>query len=138
LPYYFTGLKLYDMLAGRANLKPSRLINRDSAVERFPMLKHEGLRGAVEYHDGQFDDARMNVALVLTAALHGAVALNYAVVEERTKGAGRITGAVVRDDLAETYAGQERYEVRARVVVNATGPFVDTLRQLDEPGIPDI
>ena len=68
LPYYFTGLKLYDMLAGKANLQASRLINRSDASERFPMLKREGLRGAVEYHDGQFDDARMNVALALTAA----------------------------------------------------------------------
>ncbi len=138
LPYYFTGLKLYDMLAGRANLRRSRLVNRDRALERFPMLRHEGLRGAVEYHDGQFDDARMNVALVLTAAEHGATVLNYAVVEELVKLDGRVRGAVVRDDLAEAYAGQERYEVRADVVINATGPFVDAVRRLDDPDAPDI
>src|SRR5690606_27368818 len=77
LPYYFTGLKLYDMLAGKANLESSRLIGKGAAVKRFPMLRHKGLRGAVEYHDGQFDDARMNVAIALTAAENGAVVLNH-------------------------------------------------------------
>ncbi len=138
LPYYYTGLKLYDMLAGRANLRPSRLVNRDQALERFPMLRHEGLRGAVEYHDGQFDDARMNVALVLTAAEHGATVLNYAVVEELVKENGKVRGAVVRDDLAEATGGLERFEVSAKVVVNATGPFVDALRRLDDPDTPEV
>lgn len=138
LPYYFTGLKLYDMLAGRANLSPSRLINRDQATERFPMLKKEGLRGAVEYHDGQFDDARMNVALVLTAEQHGAAVVNYANVEELVKIDGLVRGAVVRDELAAEDGGQELHEVRATVVVNATGPFVDTVRHMDEPSAPEI
>jgi len=131
LPYYFTGLKLYDMLAGRANLQPSRLVNRDQAVERFPMLKHDGLKGAVEYHDGQFDDARMNVTLALTAAREGATVVNYAAVTELTKEGGRVTGAVARGSLPGD-GGQ--VEVRARVVINATGPFVDEVRRLDDPG----
>ncbi|MFA5569495.1 MAG: FAD-dependent oxidoreductase [Trueperaceae bacterium] len=135
LPYYFTGLKLYDILAGRANLKPSRLIGRDQAVERFPMLRHEGLRGAVEYHDGQFDDARMNVALALTAAREGAVVLNYAEVTELTKRAGRVIGAVVRGSLP---GDPGPVEVAARVVVNATGPFADGLRRIDDPSTPEI
>ncbi len=135
LPYYFTGLKLYDMLAGRANLKPSRLINRDHAMERFPMLRHEGLRGAVEYHDGQFDDARMNVTLALTAAREGAVVLNYVEVTGLVKEGGRVMGAVVQGGL-EGDGGP--VEVRARVVVNATGPFVDELRRRDDPATPEI
>lgn len=130
LPYYFTGLKLYDMLAGRANLQPSRLVNRDQAVERFPMLKQTGLKGAVEYHDGQFDDARMNVTLALTAAREGALVLNYAGVTELTKAEGRVTGVVAQGALD---GDPGPLEVRARVVVNATGPFVDELRRLDEP-----
>lgn len=138
LPYFFTGLKLYDMLAGRANLKPSRLINRDQATERFPMLKKDGLRGAVEYHDGQFDDARMNVALVLTAEQHGAAVVNYAAVEELIKEDGRVLGAVVRDELAAEGTGQELHEVRATVTINATGPFVDAVRHLDDPAAPEI
>lgn len=135
LPYYFTGLKLYDMLAGRANLKPSRLINRDQATERFPMLRHEGLRGAVEYHDGQFDDARMNVTLALTAAREGAVVLNYGSVTELVKSDGTVTGAVVAGGLD---GDPGPTEVRARVVINATGPFVDGMRRLDDPHAPSI
>ena len=138
LPYFYTGLKLYDMLAGRANLKPSRLINREQATQRFPMLRKEGLRGAVEYHDGQFDDARMNVALVLTAEEQGAAVVNYASVEELIKADGRVQGAVVRDELAADGSGQELYEVRATVVLNATGPFVDAVRHLDDPAAPEI
>lgn len=130
LPYYFTGLKLYDMLAGRANLRPSRLVNREQAVERFPMLKHEGLRGAVEYHDGQFDDARMNVALALTAQREGAVVLNYMRVLDLIKEEGRVRGVVAQGESGED---DGPIEVRAEVVVNATGPFVDSLRQLDDP-----
>ena len=134
LPYYFTGLKLYDMLAGRANLSPSRLIGKSDAAQRFPMLKRDGLRGAVEYHDGQFDDARMNVALALTAAKHGAVVLNHVAVTELAKAQGLVTGAVVVDALGDPAP----IEVSAAVVINATGPFADAVRRLDEPGIPDM
>src|SRR5680860_1693100 len=130
LPYYFTGLKLYDMLAGKANLAPSRLIGKVEAVKRFPMLKHLGLRGAVEYHDGQFDDARMNVALALTAAESGAVVSNHVEVTELVKRDGRLAGAVVVDRYD---ASARPFEIAARVVVNATGPFADTVRQLDDP-----
>src|SRR5690606_25584523 len=131
LPYYFTGLKLYDMLAGRANLRPSRLIGKADAAERFPMLKRKGLRGAVEYHDGQFDDARMNVALALTAAEHGAAVLNHVAVTELVKEQGRLAGAIVVDALGDAAP----IEVSASVVVNATGPFADAVRRLDEPDI---
>ena len=134
LPYYFTGLKLYDMLAGKANLSPSRLIGKVHAAERFPMLRRKGLRGAVEYHDGQFDDARMNVALAMTAARHGAAVLNHVAVTELVKEKGRVKGAVVVDALGDAAP----VEVRAEVVINATGPFVDAVRRLDEPGVPEM
>jgi len=135
LPYYFTGLKLYDMLAGKANLAPSRLLGRPEAAERFPMLKRDGLRGAVEYHDGQFDDARMNVTLALTAAEHGAVVTNHAEVVSLVKRGGRVAGAEVVDRLDP---GAAPVEVSARVVVNATGPFADAIRRLDDPDAPDM
>lgn len=132
MPYYFTGLKLYDMLAGRANLRPSRLITRSDAIDRFPMLKPDGLRGAVEYHDGQFDDARMNVTLAVTAAEAGAVILNHVAVHSLVKEHGRVGGAVVHDQLGRG-ASTEDIVVRATVVVNATGPFADAVRRLDDP-----
>lgn len=128
VPYFLTGLKLYDWLAGKENLSPSRFVDAQEALRRFPMLNAEGLRGGVVYYDGQFDDARMNVALALTAAEDGAAVVNHAEVVGLRKDDGRLSGAQVRDRLS----GDE-VEVRARVVVNATGPFSDAVRHLDDP-----
>ena len=128
VPYYLTGLKMYDILAGGANLAPSRYLGARKARERFPMLRQEGLRGGVLYYDGQFDDARMNVTLALTAIAEGAAVANYASVTELLKEDGRVRGAVVRDELSG-----ETFEVPARVVINATGPFADGVRLMDDP-----
>ena len=126
VPYYLTGLKLYDWLAGRSNLQPSRFVDAKEALQRFPMLKHQGLRGGVLYYDGQFDDARMNVAIGLTAAREGAVIANYVAVEDLLQREGRVSGATVVDRLTG-----ERFEVPARAVVNATGPFTDAVRRME-------
>ena len=131
IPYMLTGLKLYDTLAGRANLKSSRFVGRDEALRRFPMLKKEGLRGAVLYYDGQFDDARMNVSLALTAAQEGAAVANHVVVTGLFKDGGQVRGASVRDTLSG-----KTWDVRANVVVNATGPFTDAVRHLDNKEAP--
>ena len=128
VPYYLTGLKLYDALAGRANLQASRFVDAREALQRFPMLREEGLRGGVVYYDGQFDDARMNVAIALSAAERGASVVTHAEVVSLRHQGGRVRGAVVRD----AFGGAET-EVVARAVVNATGPFADALRRLDEP-----
>ncbi len=128
VPYFMTGLKMYDWLAGKANLAPSRFVDAKEALQRFPMLKADGLRGGVVYYDGQFDDARMNVAIALTAAEQGACVLNHVEVTGLRRADGRIAGAHVRD--RET--GRE-IEVEAKVVVNATGPFTDAIRRMDDP-----
>lgn len=128
VPYFMTGLKMYDWLAGKSNLSPSRFVDAKEALERFPMLRSEGLRGGVVYYDGQFDDARMNVAIALTAAEEGAAVANHAEVVELRKEDGTVRGATVRDRLTD-----RRHEVRARVVVNATGPFSDAVRRMDDP-----
>ncbi len=128
VPYYLTGLKLYDWLAGRSNLQPSRFVDAREALERFPMLKHQGLRGGVLYYDGQFDDARMNLAIALTAAREGAAVANYLAVEDLLQREGRIHGAVLTDRLSG-----ESFELVARAVVNATGPFTDTVRRMEDP-----
>jgi len=128
VPYFMAGLKLYDGLAGKANLHPSRFVDAKEALERFPMLKPEGLRGGVVYYDGQFDDARMNVAIAVTAAEQGAVIVNHAEVASLLETDGKVRGAVVRD--LETV---QEIEVRARVVVNATGPFTDAIRRMEDP-----
>jgi glycerol-3-phosphate dehydrogenase len=131
IPYYLAGLKMYDLLAGRSNLAPSRFLGRSAATDRFPMLRSEGLKGGVLYYDGQFDDARMNVAIALTAADEGAAVANHLEVAELLKASGRIRGALVRDRLTG-----ERWEIAARVVLNATGPFADQLRRMDDPDAP--
>jgi glycerol-3-phosphate dehydrogenase len=129
VPYFMTGLKMYDWLAGKSNLHPSRFVDAKEALQRFPMLKADGLRGGVVYYDGQFDDARMNVAIALAAAEDGAAVVNHAEVTALHKEGGRVDGATVRD----RESGAE-VEVRARVVVNATGPFTDAIRRMDDPG----
>ncbi len=133
IPYMLTGLKLYDALAGRANLEGSRFVSRDEAVRRFPMLKKEGLRGAVLYYDGQFDDARMNVALALTAAQEGAAVANHLEVTGLLKEGGRVRGAAVRDTLTDN-----QWNIHAKSVVNATGPFSDAIRRLDDEAAPQM
>jgi len=129
-PYYALGLWLYDRLAGGLGLGRSRSVGRDEALRLVPTVRAEGLRGGVVYEDGQFDDARLAVALMRTADHHGATVLNGLAVDGLIKDArGRVAGVRARD--AET---GERFEVAARGVVNATGVFADEVRKLDEPG----
>jgi glycerol-3-phosphate dehydrogenase len=129
-PFYALGLKLYDLLAGRLSLGASRPLGRAETLRRLGTLRAEGLRGGVLYHDGQFDDARLAVNLAQTAIERGATLLNHFPVHGLLKdGDGRVSG--VRATDAET---GRPYELTARVVVNATGVFVDELRRLDEPG----
>jgi glycerol-3-phosphate dehydrogenase len=128
-PFYGAGLRLYDLLAGRLGLGPSRRLSREETLERIPTLEPEGLRGGIVYQDGQFDDARLAVALALTLAGHGGVPINYMEVTGLLKSGGLVRGVRARD--AER---GEELEIRARVVVNATGVFADGLRRLDDPG----
>ncbi len=128
IPYYLAGLKLYEALAGRASIGRAYFVPATTAKARYPQLKPEGLKGAVVYADGQFDDARMNLAVALTALEAGAVVLNHAEVTGFLMEEGRVVGAEVKDLLSGgTFA------VRARMVVNATGPFTDRVRQLADP-----
>lgn len=128
-PFYGVGLKVYDLLAGKYGFGPSQRLSREAVLERIPTLEQEGLRGGVKYHDGQFDDSRLLINLAQTAAEQGACLVNYAPVTGLIKDAdGLVTGVQFRD--AET--GQV-YSVGARCVVNATGPFCDAVRRLDDP-----
>ncbi len=128
-PFYGIGLKVYDLLAGRYGFGPSRILSKEETLKRIPTIRREGLRGGIIYYDGQFDDARLLINLVRTATSQGAVLLNYAPVIEFTKGRrGFLEGVIFKD--AET---NTEYEVRAKVVINATGPFTDSLRQMDDP-----
>jgi glycerol-3-phosphate dehydrogenase len=128
VPYFMTGLKLYDALAGRANLAKSRFVDAREAKRRFPQLRDDGLRGGVIYYDGQFDDARMNLAIALSAAERGAVIATHTSVVALHAEDGRLRGATVED----AFTG-ERLDVAARVIVNAAGPYVDEVRRLADP-----
>jgi glycerol-3-phosphate dehydrogenase len=127
-PYIFAGLRLYDLLAGRLSLGASRWLGRSEALRQFPMLREKGLKGGVLYYDGQFNDARMAVTLAVTASEHGAAVANRVEAEELNRAEDKLTGARVCD--RETGA---RWDIRARAVVNAAGPFSDSLRRMADP-----
>ncbi|HLX65769.1 MAG TPA: glycerol-3-phosphate dehydrogenase/oxidase [Puia sp.] len=127
-PYYGVGLKVYDWMAGELGLGKSRWLSREEVLELAPTLDADGLRGGVLYHDGQFDDARLAISLAQTAAAQGAVLINYCRVEKLIKTNSRITGVVATDQL-----GRQSFEVTARVVINATGVFTDSILRLDDP-----
>lgn len=128
-PFYGIGMRVYDMLAGRHGFGHSRVLTSEEVLRRIPTLEQEGLRGGVLYHDGQFDDSRLLIDLVHTAAGRGACLLNYAPVLCLQKdGAGYVSGAVFRDAIS----GKE-YTATAKCVINATGAFSDTVRRMDDP-----
>jgi glycerol-3-phosphate dehydrogenase len=129
VPYFRIGLKIYDWLAGRRNLHPSRYLNRKKALKDFPMLREKGLKGGVLYYDGQFDDARMNVSIILAAIGHGAVALNHLKALSLLKKDGRLCGARVQDQNTG-----EEFQIISKVIINATGPGADRIRQMDDSG----
>jgi glycerol-3-phosphate dehydrogenase len=130
LPWYGLGLKLYDLLAGSSSLGPTKILSRRETRERIPGIALPNLKGSVLYHDGQFDDARLALALARTAQDRGALVLNYVRCTGMLKHEGKVCGAYVQD--AET--GQS-FTLEAAAVINATGIFVDTLRQQDTPGL---
>uniref|UniRef100_A0A8U8C697 Glycerol-3-phosphate dehydrogenase, mitochondrial n=1 Tax=Geospiza parvula TaxID=87175 RepID=A0A8U8C697_GEOPR len=135
LPYYWIGIKLYDLVAGSQCLKSSYVLTKSRALELFPMLRRDKLVGAIVYYDGQHNDARMNLAIALTAARYGAATANYTEVQHLLKNSdtGRVCGVRCRDVLT----GKE-FDVRAKCVINATGPFTDSVRKMDDQEVPNI
>lgn len=127
--YYTIGMKMYDAIAGEGNLFPSGFLSRAETSQRMPGLKSDGLRGAVFYSDGQFDDARYNLALVESFTEAGGTALNRAPVTSFSFGTdGKLSAAMVRDELSG-----EEFEVTAKKFVNATGTGADKVRAMANP-----
>lgn len=136
-PFYGVGLKMYDMLAGKLNLSPSRWLSKTETLANASTIAQRvggrSLRGGNLYYDGQFDDARLAVALMRTLLDLGGTAINYvrATGLLRAQGArsgkGALEGVVVQDTLSGT-----EYTVRGRCVVNATGVWVDSVRRMDD------
>lgn len=128
-PFYGVGLKVYNLLAGKYGFGNSEILTREQTLERLPTIKTEGLRGGVVYYDGQFDDSRLLVNLLQTAAEQGATLVNYAQVVGMTRGPDGVVDGVVARDLE----ADREFCVAAKVVINATGPFADGVRKLSDP-----
>lgn len=126
---YTIGLKLYDWIAGGWSLGSSNFISANKVIEKIPVIKKKNLIGGVLYHDGQFDDARLAINLAQTIFDKGGYAINYMKVIGLTKSSSTINGVIASD--VET---GNKFEIRARSVVNATGVFADDLLQMDDPG----
>jgi glycerol-3-phosphate dehydrogenase len=130
--YYDVGLKLYDWIAGETSIFPSHFLSRKETLRRMPTLKSEELVGAVAYADGQFNDARYNIALVKTFWESGGDAANYLRVTGLQKSAnGKLAAAEVEDQLTH-----RKFVIHAKAFVNSTGPVADIMRDMASPGIP--
>lgn len=127
-PFYGVGMKVYDLLAGKLGLGPSKVLSLETTLDRIPTIEQKGLRGGVVYYDGQFDDARLAVNLAQTVHDHGGVPLNYMKVNGLLKSPkGYVTGVMATDEETGT-----DYEINAHVVINATGIFADDVVAMDE------
>jgi glycerol-3-phosphate dehydrogenase len=128
LPFYGIGLTLYDLLARREGIGRSRLLSPRRVQEALPTIQTKGLKGGVLYYDGQFDDARFAITLFRTLVDLGGTALNYMRVTGLLERNGAVAGVYAQD--IESGAS---VEIQGKAVVNATGVFVDELRNADEP-----
>ncbi len=126
---YFVGLKFYDLLAGRLSLGRSYFIGHQKTLKRLPLLKPEKLRGGIVYHDGQFDDSRMAISLANACVENGGIVLNYFRVNDLMKNEkGKVTGV-----YAENMETGSKYNINAKLVINATGVFADEIHRMDNP-----
>jgi glycerol-3-phosphate dehydrogenase len=128
MPFYGIGLILYDALAGKRSLGRTKFLSKSRTREVLSNIHPEHLKGAIQYWDGQFDDARLALALARTAAQRGALIVNYCKVTELIHEQQRVCGLIAQD--RET---KREFNIRANCVINATGVWVDSIRQQDTP-----
>ncbi|MEO8736793.1 MAG: glycerol-3-phosphate dehydrogenase/oxidase [Edaphobacter sp.] len=126
LPYYGLGLKMYERMSGKLSLGASKFLSRESVLNMLPGIAGEGLKGGVLYHDGQFDDARYAISLLRTFQDLGGIAINYVEAVGLLKRGGKTVGAQVCDCEEDM-----RFDVQARVVVNASGVFTEEILAMD-------
>lgn len=115
------GVKIYDGLCGGSNLGPSETWSAEKTLDRIPALKRTHLTGAVRYYDAMTSDARLVLDTLKSGARNGAQVLNYCRFDSARPGDG-----IWRVNLTDTLAGSS-FTVRARSIVNATGPWSDRL-----------
>jgi len=126
---YLTGLTLYDWLAGKFSFGKSKFYSKNETLKLIPGIKSKGLKGSIRYFDGKFDDARLAINIAQTAIEQGAKLCNYTKVTNLIK---NDVGDVVGVKIIDTFNGK-RAEATAKVVINATGVFVDDILQMNNP-----
>jgi len=122
------GLMLYDFLAWVPRAERHQRLGNAAVHALEPSLKEDGLNGGALYYDAWADDARLTLENALDAACHGAAVANYVALEGFSRAGQRIGAAAVRDMV-----GGGTLELRARIFVNAAGPWVDDVRRMDDP-----
>ncbi len=129
--FYGIGLFLYDILSRKLSLGHPALLSKKAVLQKLPNIKAAGLKGGIQYTDGQFDDARMAITLALTAHDLGATLINYIQVTGLIKENDKVVGVIAEDEL-----GNETFNVKTKVVINATGVFADSLLDMDDTNSP--
>ncbi len=125
-PYAGAGIMLYDIFGLRGRGVPfHKHFTKRSIMKHAPSIDPSVITGGIQYYDVRMDDARHTMAVVRTAAAYGAQITTRAPVVDFVKSGNRVTGAVITDSLTG-----ERYEIRAKVVINAAGPWADDIQQL--------
>ncbi|MFD1361642.1 glycerol-3-phosphate dehydrogenase/oxidase [Lentibacillus salinarum] len=120
------GLRVYDFLAGVKKSERREMLSSEEALKKEPLVKDDGLKGAGYYVEYKTDDARLTIEVMKKAVEKGAHAVNYAKVTGFLYDSGKICGAVVKDRITG-----EQHNVYAKKIINAGGPWVDDLREID-------
>ncbi|MHC0036227.1 glycerol-3-phosphate dehydrogenase/oxidase [Pseudoneobacillus sp. C159] len=120
------GLKVYDFLAGVKKSEQRTMLTADETIAKEPLIKKPGLKGSGYYVEYRTDDARLTIEVLKMAVENGAIALNYAKGIKLLFEKGKVAGMQIKDGLTG-----EKYEIRANKIINATGPWVDTIRDMD-------
>jgi glycerol-3-phosphate dehydrogenase len=127
-PFYGIGLKIYNLLSGKYGFGKSKILSKKETLNLLPTIKQEGLKSGVIYYDGQFDDARLLINLVTTAAEQGATVLNYTRVFGLVKDSENFVGGV---NFIDEESG-ELFQARAKAIINAGGAFCDSVRKMSD------
>ena len=127
-PFYGAGLKVYDLMAGKLGLGPSKVLSKKETIKKIPNVNQEGLNGGIIYHDGQFDDARMAISLAHTIEENGGTVINYFKWDSFCYENGKVSGIHATDQISRV-----SFELKANVVVNATGVFAEKIMKIDDP-----
>lgn len=121
------GLRVYDFLAGVKRSERRSMLSLQDTLQKEPLVKKEGLKGGGYYVEYRTDDARLTIEVLKEAVAQGAKAVNYAKVTELLYENGKIAGVKVQDEISG-----KTFNLYAKKVINATGPWVDTLREKDQ------